>query len=105
MVQKNLLTGDLVLDLGEVCGKANGKWLIQVTAAGGTPVLTPSITVDGVNFVGVAMQPVAGGVAVLTVAAPGAWYVDGSGGRVRLTLSGTTPTMTVFANPSCGGGR
>jgi hypothetical protein len=106
MVQRNLAAGDLTLDLGNVCGGANGKWLLQITAiAGAGATLTPSITLDGINFVGVAMQPVAGGAVVLTATAAGAWYIDGSGGRIRLTLSGTTPTATVFATPSCEGGR
>lgn len=107
MVQKQLLTGDLVLDLGQVCNLANGKWLVQITAiAGAGATITPSISVDGVTyFNGPVMSPVGGGAGVATAAAVGAWYIDGAGGFVRLTLSGTTPTATVLVQPSCEGGR
>jgi hypothetical protein len=57
-----LATGDLVLDLGDVCGGANGKWLVQVVAVGGTPVceatkLEPDDAPAGAAGVGFRQEP------------------------------------------------
>ena len=99
MTKRDFGGADLILVLGDVCNKRAGKWLLQVTAiVAGT--VTPSISADGgTTFVPIAMQPVAGGAVVANAAATGAWWVEGSGGIVRLVFAGTS--ATVFVEPCC----
>lgn len=103
MIDKRALTDtSAVLDLGNISDDGRqGKWLVQVTNLTGTgATITPTISADGTTFVGCAMAPVAGGALVANTTANGAWYIEGSGGKVRLTLSGTPAlTATITAVP------
>lgn len=93
--------GATVLDLGLISDDGRqGKWLIQVVSPTGSPTLTPTISADGgTTYTAVAMTPVTGGAVVALVTGVGAWYIEGSGGRVKLTLTGTTVSMVVSAVP------